>query len=158
MDAPRFIVDHNVGKLARYLRMMGYDTLFYKGGDDSGLVATALAENRVILTRDRGIMERRLVTTGRLKAILLETERPDEQICQVMRALKLESRYRPFSLCLEDNQPLEERSREQVAGRVPPYVFKTQDYYMECPACRRIYWRGTHWQAMAKLLDSLAAC
>lgn len=158
MDAPRFIVDHNVGKLARYLRMMGYDTLFYKGGDDSGLVATALAENRVILTRDRGIMERRLVTTGRLKAILLETERPEEQICQVMRALKLESRHRPFSLCLEDNQPLEERSREQVEGRVPPYVFKTQDYYMECPACRRIYWRGTHWQAMAKLLDSLAAC
>ena len=158
MDAPRFIVDHNVGKLARYLRMMGYDTLFYKGGDDSGLVATALAENRVILTRDRGIMERRLVTTGRLKAILLETERPEEQICQVMRALKLESRHRPFSLCLEDNQPLEERSREQVAGRVPAYVFKTQDYYRECPACRRIYWRGTHWQAMARLLDSLAAC
>ena len=158
MDAPRFIVDHNVGKLARHLRMMGYDTLFYKGGDDSGLVATALAENRVILTRDRGIMERRLVTTGRLKAILLETERPEEQICQVMRALKLESRHRPFSLCLEDNQPLEERSREQVAGRVPAYVFKTQDYYMECPVCRRIYWRGTHWQAMTRLLDSLAAC
>jgi uncharacterized protein with PIN domain len=158
MDAPRFIVDHNVGKLARYLRMMGYDTLFYKGGDDSGLVATALAENRVILTRDRGIMERRLVTTGRLKAILLETERPDEQICRVVRALKLESRHRPFSLCLEDNQPLEERSRQQVAGRVPQYVFKTQNYYRECPACRRIYWRGTHWQAMTRLLDNLAAC
>ena len=158
MDAPRFIVDHNVDKLARYLRMMGYDTLFYKGGDDPGLVAAALAENRVILTRDRGIMERRLVTTGRLKAILLETERPDEQICQVVGALKLESRHRPFSLCLEDNQPLEERSRQQVARRVPQYVLKTQDYYMECPACRRIYWRGTHWQAMARLLDSLAAC
>lgn len=153
ISAVRFIVDHNVGKLTRWLRMMGYDTLFFDGEDDSDMIATALAEDRVILTRDTRIMERRLITTGRLKAVLIACEEPELQIRQVVTALKLDVNFRPFSLCLECNQPLIERSKEQVGERVPPYVFKTQQQYMECPACHRIYWRGTHWQAMTRRLE-----
>jgi uncharacterized protein with PIN domain len=153
INSVRFIVDHNVGKLARWLRMMGYDTLFFNGDDDSRMIATALAEGRVILTRDTRIMERRLVTTGRLKAILIGYETPELQIKQVIETLNLDIHFRPFSICLECNQPLAERSREQVRERVPPYVCQTQEQYMECPACHRIYWRGTHWQAMTRKLE-----
>ena len=153
INAVRFIVDHNVGKLARWMRMMGYDTLFFNGDDDSRMIATALAEGRVILTRDTRIMERRLVTTGRLKAILIGYETPELQIKQVIETLNLDIHFRPFSICLECNQPLAERSREQVRERVPPYVYQTQEQYMECPVCHRIYWRGTHWQAMTRKLE-----
>ncbi len=132
--------------------MMGYDTLFFSGGDDSDMIATALAEDRVLLTRDTRIMQRRLVTTGRLKAVFIQSEEPEQQMRQVLKTLELDIRFRPFALCLECNRPLVERSRQQVKDRVPPYVLKTQQQYMECPACGRIYWRGTHWQAMAEKL------
>jgi len=154
----KFIADHNVGKLAKWLRMMGYDTLFFNGIDDSGMIATALAEDRVVLTRDTEIMERRLVTTGRLKAVLITSDEPERQLKQVIETLNLDIRFRLFSICLECNQPLVERNKEQVKDRVPPYVFKTQDQYMECPSCHRIYWRGTHWQAMTKKLNKFKQC
>ncbi len=153
IKAPKFIVDNNVGKLARWLRMTGYDTVLFSGSDDSGMVAIARAEGRVILTRDTQIMKRRLITSGRLRAILIASDEPERQIKQVKDALNLDLRFRPFSICLECNQPLVERNKEQVKERVPPHVFKTQDQYMECPACHRLYWRGTHWQAMTKRLD-----
>ena len=152
VEAARFIVDHNVGKLAKWLRMMGYDTLFFNGSDDSAMIAAALAEGRVILTRGTGIVKRRLVTSGKLKAVLLTSDEPVLQMKQVIAALKLDICFKPFSICLECNRTLVERSREEVRERVPPYVFKTRNQYMECPACHRIYWRGTHWQAMKRKL------
>jgi len=153
MEGWKFIVDHNVGKLAKWLRMMGYDSLFFNGSDDSNMVRTALKEGRVILTRDTQIMKRGLVTSGRLRAILIGSDEPRLQMGQVIRELKLDCQFKPFSLCLECNQPLVKRSKTEVEGRVPPYVFKTQDQYVECPACHRIYWKGTHWQAMTRKLN-----
>jgi uncharacterized protein with PIN domain len=149
----KFIVDNNVGKLAKWLRIMGYDTLFFNGSDDSHMIATALAEGRVILTRDTQIMRRRVVTNGQLKAILITSDEPEQQMRQVIRTLGLDCQFRPFAICLECNQPLVERSKQQVKELVPPYVFQTQSQYMQCPACHRIYWRGTHWQAMTKKLE-----
>jgi uncharacterized protein with PIN domain len=154
-DAPKFIVDCNVGKLAKWLRLMGYDTTFFNGTDDSQLVATALAEGRVILSRDTPIMERRVITSGRLKAILIQSDEPELQIRQVIDTLGLDSHFRPFTICLECNQPLVERKKDEVKELVPPYVFKTQNQFMQCPTCKRIYWRGTHWQAMTKRLEKL---
>jgi len=153
INAARFIVDHNVGKLARWLRIMGYDTLFFNGGSDSRMIATALAEGRVLLTRDTQIMKRGVVTRGLLKAILIESDISELQMRQVIEMLNLDCHFRPFTLCLECNQPLEARSKEQVKELVPPYVFQTQSQYMACPACRRIYWRGTHWRAMTEKLE-----
>ena len=149
----KFIVDNNVGKLAKWLRIMGYDTLFFNDRDDSGMIAIALAEDRVILTRDTQIMKRRVVTSGRLKAILIQSDEPERQMRQVINTLNLDWQFKPFTICLECNQPLVERSKQQVKDLVPPYVFQTQSQYMECPACHRIYWRGTHWQAMTKKLE-----
>ena len=152
---PRFIVDSNVGKLAKWLRMMGYDALFFEGSDDAQIVTIATTENRVILTRDTQIMMRRLVANGTLKAILIQSDEPEQQMRQVMDTLKLDCQFQPFSICLECNQPLVERSKEELKERVPPYVFQTQSQYMECPNCHRIYWKGTHWQAMTRKLKHL---
>lgn len=134
--------------------MLGYDTLFFRGDDDSQMVKTALSEGRIILTRDTQIIKRRVVVDGRVKAILLKTDEPDSQMQQVIEELELKD-ARPFTICLECNRLLEERSKEQVKDRVPPYVFKTQEQYVECPSCHRIYWKGTHWQAMTRKLRSL---
>jgi len=153
MSNIKFIVDNNAGKLTKWLRIMGYDTLFFNGSDDSRMIAMALTEGRVILTRDTQIMKRRLVTSGQLKAILLQSDKPEQQMYQVIESLNLDCQFRPFAICLECNQPLLERTKEQVKDLVPAYVFQTQNQYMQCPACRRIYWRGTHWQAMTRELE-----
>ena len=153
INAPKFIVDHNVGKLTKWLRIMGYDTWFFNGTDDADLIAAALAEGRVILTRDTQIVKREVIASGRLKAVLIQSDEPEQQMRQVIDTLNLDCRFRPFTLCLECNQPLLVRSQQQVKDLVPPYVFQTQSQYMECPACHRIYWRGTHWQAMTKKLE-----
>jgi uncharacterized protein with PIN domain len=152
----KFIVDHNVGKLARWLRMMGYDSVFFDRGEDSLMVRQALAEGRIVLTRDTGIMKRRVVSNGRLKAILIESPEPELQMRQLLNTLDLVAQSQPFTLCLECNRPLEPRDKDEVAERVPPYVYKTQTQYMVCPACRRVYWQGTHWEAMVRKLKSLA--
>lgn len=144
-----------MGKLVKRLRMMGYDTLFFNGSDDSNMVAQALAEGRVLLTRDTEIMKRRVITSGRLKAVLINSEEPERQIQQLVDTLNLERQSKPFTRCLECNQPLVSRSREEVKDRVPPYVYKTQSQYMECPACHRIYWRGTHWERMTLRLKAI---
>jgi len=151
-DAPKFIADCNVGKLARWLRLMGYDTRFFNGGSDSQLVTMAQAEGRVILTRDTRIMKRRVITSGRLKAILIQNDEPELQMRQVIDDLDLDGQFRPFTICLECNQVLVERNKDEVKDLVPPYVYQTQSQFMQCPACHRIYWRGTHWQAMTERL------
>jgi uncharacterized protein with PIN domain len=154
VNSPKFIVDSNVGKLAKWLRMIGYDAVFFNGDDDSQIIKIALEEARVILTRDTQIVKRGVVTRGRLRAILIDSDKPELQIRQLVMALNL-GFGKPFSICLECNEPLETRSREQVIDLVPHYVFQTQSQFVECPACHRIYWRGTHWQAMMRKLEWL---
>jgi uncharacterized protein len=152
----KFIVDENVGKLAGWLRMMGFDTVFFNGGDDSVMVKQALAEDRILLTRDTGIMKRRVVQKGQLKAVLFQSEEPEEQMRKLLAEFDLIRDSRPFTLCLEDNYPLVEKTPGEVKERVPPFVFQTQEQYKECPLCARVYWRGTHWAAMTKKLEELA--
>ena len=147
------MVDTNVGKLVRWLRMMGYDSRFFDGNDDWQMIITALNEGRVILTRDTGIMKRGVVASGRLKAVLIDSQQPEEQLRQVLKTLNLDCLFHPFTICLECNQALEERTKEQVRERVPHHVFQTQSQYQECPACQRIYWRGSHWQVMTRSLE-----
>ncbi len=152
----KFIVDSNVGKLARWLRVMGYDTTFIKSIADDELIDLALAEGRIVLTKDTQLTRRRVVADGKVKIILIEDDNPKEQLLQVMRGLDLDCQIRQFTRCLECNQNLVQKSKEEIKGLVPPYVFRTQTQYMQCPLCHRIYWRGTHWQRMREELDKLA--
>ncbi|MEA1958903.1 MAG: Mut7-C RNAse domain-containing protein [Chloroflexota bacterium] len=151
---PKFIVDANVGKLARWLRMLGYDTIFDRNLDDGELVAKGLRDGRVLLTRDTRIMLRRAVTSGELRAMLTPEDNPVDQMRRVIAEMKLD-RDREFTLCLECNEPLVPRRKDEVGNLVPPYVFKTQSQYFQCSRCERIYWRGTHWQHMREVLENL---
>ena len=153
--SPKFIVDINAGKLARWLRLIGYDTLLFDHREDSRLIYIALKENRIVLTRDTQMMKRRVITIGELKALLISSDNPREQIRQVIKELDLNPAFNRFSICLECNQPLAKISKEEVENKVPPYVYRTQSEYVECPNCHRIYWQGTHWQAMVKKLRGL---
>jgi uncharacterized protein len=155
-DIPKFIVDINVGKLAKWLRMIGYDTLLFDHRDDSRLVYIAVKENRILLTRDTQLMKRRIITTGELEALLIINDNPVLQIHQVINTFSLDLDFSPFRTCLECNEPLVKCSKQDIENRVPPYVFHTQNQFVECPLCHRIYWQGTHWQAMKKKLSSLS--
>lgn len=145
---PAFIVDTNVGKLAKWLRMMGFDTFFFDEIDDGMMVKMALAQNRIIITRDTEFMKRRAVTTRRVRAILVSGDNPELQMQTVLAELELSNKSKPFTRCIECNVELNELEREVAAGLVPERVYEQQDQYMVCPSCRRIYWRGTHWKAM----------
>ena len=151
MKTRRFIVDANVGRLAKWLRIMGYDALFLSVVEDNELLRLALAEGRAILTRDRLVMMRRPIASGRLSALLISGDRLGEQLRQVVEAYGLDASGR-FSRCVECNEPLRAVEREEVRSRVPAYVLETQEVFVECPTCMRLYWRGTHWHNMVREL------
>jgi hypothetical protein len=147
-------VDANVGKLARWLRMLGYDTAFVRDIDDDELIDIGLKEGRIVLTRDTQIMLRRAVAGGTVKAMLLSDDDPKAQMRRVIAGMKLDRRDE-FTRCLECNERLLARNKDEVEGLVPPYVYKTQTKYHQCPVCGRVYWRGTHWEHMKQVLESL---
>jgi uncharacterized protein with PIN domain len=151
----KFVADNNVGKLARWLRLIGYDTLLFKQKDDAQMIRIALSEDRVILTKDTQFMKRRLVTNGTLKTVHIEQDDPRLQVQEVVKTLGLDYHFKPFSVCLECNRALIARGKDEVRRSVPVRVLETQTQYTQCPACHRIYWPGTHWEAMGKKLQDL---
>ena len=152
---PRFVADCNVGRLARWLRALGYDATYHHQIGDAELVRRALAERRVLLTRDRDLMQRRPISTGLVQALLLRDDRVREQLRQVVAELGL-GRERCFSRCLECNLELLLAPPEAVRDRVPPYVAATQTAYAECRRCGRVYWAGTHQARMRGFLEASA--
>jgi len=142
-------VDLNVGRLAKWLRVLGYDALFPADAEDNELLRIALREGRIIVTRDAGLAVRHLATSGRLKVLLIRDDNPKDQLRQVVGSLDLDA-TRPFSRCICCNEPLDSLSRESVRERVPDYVYKTQQEYSGCAPCSRIFWRGTHWANMQR--------
>ncbi|MDE2860845.1 MAG: Mut7-C RNAse domain-containing protein [Chloroflexota bacterium] len=154
VDTYRFIVDANVGRLAKWLRIMGYDVLFVPGIEDAELVRLALQERRAIITRDRLVMRRRAIASGRLSALLVSSDRLVEQLRQVVEVYGLDASG-GFSRCVECNETLRSVERAAAHGRVPAYVYETQETFVECPVCMRLYWRGTHWRNMVRELATV---
>jgi hypothetical protein len=152
-EQPCFVVDVNVGRLAKWLRALGYDVLFPPNADDDALVRVALEDGRILRTRDTLLMRRKLVTSGVLKAILILADDYLLQLRQVVEVLGLDV-SRPFTRCLECNEPLQDVPRHQAQGQVPAYVFQTQEEFKECPSCRKVYWRGTHWTRMQEAINT----
>jgi len=142
----RFVADAMLGRLAKWLRILGYDTLYNPSWDDPYLVRVARAEERILLTRDAELARRRGV-----RVLMLESERLEAQVRQLRRDLPL-STGKPFSRCPVCNTPLEEITKDQVWGQVPPYVFATQSEFRLCPSCDRFYWRGSHWEHMTEFV------
>ncbi|MGC9083484.1 MAG: Mut7-C RNAse domain-containing protein [Anaerolineae bacterium] len=144
----RLLADGMLGRLARWLRLLGYDTAYENDTDDLELARRARAEGRILLTRDRALAARR-----GLQTLLIESERVQEQVRQVVETLGPPPNP-ALSRCSLCNVPLEPATPQQVADRVPPYVLQTQKRFGVCPLCRRVYWSGTHLQHMRRYLGA----
>jgi uncharacterized protein with PIN domain len=149
-DIPRFICDDNLGKLARYLRVGGFDTKFENDIDNSRLIRISLDDKRYILTRDRRLIERRLVRYY----FLIEHDLWPEQMKAVLQHFRLAyTRKNMFSRCLEDNTPIVPVEKETIRDLVYPYTFEHHDDFRQCPECRRVYWSGSHTGVILKNLQ-----
>ncbi|RIL02780.1 MAG: hypothetical protein DCC71_16010 [Proteobacteria bacterium] len=150
---PRFAVDAMLGRLARWLRVLGLDATWRAGVPDAELVRDAQDEARWILTRDR-----RLLDEWRVPRVhLVASEDPHEQLREIVEAFALRGRVRPFARCTRCNAPLEPLARERAAARVPPRVFAGNDRFWLCPRCDRVYWEGSHVERMRRTLADLLA-
>lgn len=149
MGEIHFLADSMLGTLAKWLRIMGYDTAYDARLDDHALVRLARAEGRILLTRDTGLLQRRGV-----QCLFIASEILAEQLAQVMQAFGLHA-DNPFSRCPVCNSPLEDVPKYDAWGQVPPFVFQTQKSFSLCPECNRFYWRGTHWQRMLAQMHKL---
>ena len=145
----KFLVDAMLGRLAKWLRLMGYDTLYEAAADDHDLVRLARAEGRILLTRDRELAKRRGLTS-----LLIESDRFDEQLAQLLRDPQLNGQA-SAPRCARCNTLLEALDRKEAKGRVPSYVFSRYEKFTLCPQCDRVYWQGTHWQRMRQRIEDI---
>jgi uncharacterized protein with PIN domain len=149
VNKPKFIVDFMLGRLAKWLRIFGYDTVYADRSYPENIILTSLKENRVLLTRNTGLSRKRA-----WKMVLIRSDKFIEQAAQVMKELKFNiSEADFFTRCTFDNAGLKAvPAKESIKSKVPEYVYKTQDKFSECPVCGRIYWAGTHYGLLIKTL------
>lgn len=145
----RFALDEHLGKLAALLRLAGFDALLT--GGDAHLARVASDEERVLLTRDVALLKRNEVRWGHWVRHVV----PVRQLGEVLQRFDLLERVRPFTRCLECNVPVVAADAEAVASRVLPRTRAGFREFHECPSCRRVYWKGSHYQAMCRVLESL---
>jgi uncharacterized protein with PIN domain/sulfur carrier protein ThiS len=151
--ALRFVVDGHLGRLAAYLRMLGFDTWYRNDADDDRLAAIAATEERIVLTRDRGLLKRSAVRRG----AYLRSDRPVEQLVEVTRRFGLADRWQPFGRCLRCNTVLVPVGREQILDRLQPLTRIYYDDFRRCPGCDAIYWKGSHHARMERLIGRVRA-
>ncbi len=150
---PRFVLDTHLGKLASYLRMLGFDTLYKNFISDETLANISANEHRILLTRDRGLLKRSAVTHG----YLVRADDPRKQAEEILQRFDLVSAIKPFRLCMCCNEPLEKVMLEDVKEKVPPRVREQVNEYRRCPGCSRIYWKGSHHKKMAEFINRLSS-
>jgi uncharacterized protein with PIN domain len=143
----RFVADVHLGRLARYLRLLGFDTLYATNLDDPTLVAISVRERRILLTRDVGLLKHRILTRG----YRLRTTDPHRQLEEIVHAFSLEKDLNPFTRCMDCNAVLRPVARGRVAGHVPTAVFRRFRRFTYCTGCGCFYWRGTHYQRLRQL-------
>jgi len=143
----RFVADVHLGRLARYLRLLGFDTRYSPDLDDPTLVAISVRERRILLTRDVGLLKHRVLTRG----YRVRTTDPERQLEEIVRAFSLEKELQPFTRCMSCNAAVHAVARPAVAGRVPPRVFRRFRRFMCCTGSGRCYWRGTHFRRLKHL-------
>lgn len=148
---PRFVLDNHLGRLAAYLRMLGFDCLYQNQFDDEEMAKIAQEEARILLSRDRRLLMRKAVVHG----YCLRSLDSLEQLSEVMKRFNLKERIRPFHRCLRCNQPLEPVAKEAILDRLEPLTRLYFDEFQICPACKQIYWKGSHFERMQSLVEQI---
>jgi uncharacterized protein with PIN domain len=148
---PRFVLDTHLGQLARYLRMLGFDTLYRNDYSDEELARIGSQELRILLTRDCGLLKRSIVTYGRY----VRATDPRLQVVEIVRRYELAGRMMPLRRCLACNGLLRPARKEDVLDRLPP---KTRQYFHEfsqCESCEQVYWKGSHYDRMRRFVEQV---
>jgi len=139
----KFIADVMLGRLAKRMRLLGVDVLYNSALDDNEIIRLSLEQDRAILTRDTGLAARPLAANH----LFINRDRVQEQVAQILSAFPLESN--PLTRCSECNEPLKPLDKREVRDLVPSYVYETNNEFLRCPGCGRIYWNGSHVRRMA---------
>lgn len=148
---PKFILDVHLGRLARYLRMAGFDCLYDKYYDDPEIIKLALQQKRIILTRDKGILKNGKVTHG----MFVWSVSPQKQFREVIKRLQLEGFIHPFTRCTECNARIRKVEKADITGHLKPLTRKYFTDFYQCSGCKRIYWEGSHFTRMKQFLDGV---
>ena len=149
----KFLADEMLGKLAKWLRIMGCDVVYKNKVSASEIIDCCRKEGRILLTRDT----RLLAGNKDIASLLISSDHFREQIKQVLKDFAIDPRPRALSRCLRCNQILVAEDKQAAKDLVPPYVFQTQEEFWRCPSCQRLYWPGTHHQRMLdELMDMVA--
>lgn len=147
----KLLLTRELGRLAKWLRILGLDAEYFSADNTSSLIIQALRDSRIIITRNH-----RLPQAKGIKIILIKHEKIKAQVAEALDLLNLQpQRERMFSRCIICNEELAGISKEEAKDKVPEYVFKTQEDFITCPECKRIYWQGTHWGNVEKTLKEI---
>ncbi len=150
LRVPRFILDVNLGKLARNLRLLGIDSAYRNNYADDDVIDCALQEHRIILTRDIGLLKNSRVTHG----YWVRNTHPQNQTREICVKFDLFDRIKPFTRCLRCNSILEPIPKEIISERIPPKVRLKFDKFYYCSTCDKIYWQGTHYKRMVDMIEN----
>lgn len=148
----RFVLDGHLGKLARYLRLLGFDCAYDRDAKDADIVRRQQTERRIILTRDRGLLKAKAVTHG----YCVRSTRPEAQMAEVVERFDLSSQLNPFTRCLVCNGEVAEAGPD-AAAEAPPRVRRRQTEFYRCADCGKVYWKGTHYDRLSDLVRRAAA-
>ena len=147
----RFVLDVHLGKLAASVRMLGFDTLYRNDYDDQELAQISASEQRILLTRDKGLLMRSLVTFG----YYVRATNPEQQIVEVMRRYDLFNKVLPFQRCIRCNGLLEPVEKEAIIDQLPQKTRNAIDEFHRCRECSQIYWRGSHYEKMQDFIEEV---
>jgi uncharacterized protein with PIN domain len=148
---PKFVADVHLGRLTKYLRMMGFDVFYRNNLKDNEIVNMSLKERRAILTKDRGILKRNEVTHG----YWVRSIKVNEQAIEILKRFDLKNQINEFSRCIECNQLLKPVLKEKILDELPVKVVQSQDEFYRCPSCTKIFWKGAHYQKMLSFIQSV---
>lgn len=146
-----FVLDTHLGRLAGYLRMLGFDTLYRNDFKDEELARLSSRDGRSLLTRDRGLLKRGEVTHG----YFVRETHPRGQLVEVLQRFDLAGSVEPFKRCLRCNGLLAPVRKKDIVDSLPAKTQQYYDKYRRCQACGRIYWRGSHYQHMQRFIDQV---
>ena len=147
-----FIVDTTLGKLAKWLRILGYDTLYWRADDQEGILHRAREEGRTLVTKDTKLFKAK----GSVEALLIREDNPFRQLQEVVRHFRVPvNQGMLFSRCLVCNALLEAIDPDEAKGAVPDHIYHTHEEFSRCPVCRKVYWSGTHYGQMTRVVERL---